>query len=56
VICLNEKGRKRVVLSIVLIVVGASLSLLAWEDYLTNHQVLYDSVCVMYPDEAFFFS
>jgi uncharacterized membrane protein YidH (DUF202 family) len=55
VICVNEKGRKRVVISIVLIVVGALVSSLAWEDYLTNHQVLYDSAYVMYPEEAISF-
>jgi uncharacterized membrane protein YidH (DUF202 family) len=52
---LNEKGRKRVVISIILIVVGALLSLYAYEDYLTNHQVLYDSVYTMSNDDAILF-
>jgi uncharacterized membrane protein YidH (DUF202 family) len=49
--CLNEKGRKMVVISIILIVVGVLSSYLAWEDYLARES--YQGY--MYPDEVFFF-
>jgi uncharacterized membrane protein YidH (DUF202 family) len=55
VTCLNEKGRKRVVIGIVLVIVGALLSLMAYGDYLANPQLVYDSEYVMSNNDAFIF-
>ena len=53
---MNEKGRKRIVISIVLIVLGILFLLGAYEDYLGNHQVIYDSHYAAYPYQLFVFS
>ena len=44
---MNEKGRKRIVISIVLIVIGILVFVASYSDAMNNRTYLYDSVYVV---------